>query len=221
MPDFIPRGDADFNNWQANLLTQVNDGADGWGIPADNVAVLTDKQTVWAAAYGKANNRQNRTPADVQAKDDSRKDYTSVLRSFNAQWLANNSRISDADRERMGLTVKSGTRTATSVPSTSPAGSVDFSNRLRHTIHFYDEATPHTKAKPAGVHGCEIWAKVGGEAPKAASELAYLATDTATPYVLDFDGADAGKTVYYWLRWVNSRNQQGPWGRMFSATVVG
>lgn len=46
--------------------------------------------------------------------------------------------------------------------------------------------------------------KIDGEAPKDISELSYVATDTASPYVLKFDGSKAGKMVYYWLRWVNT-----------------
>ena len=121
----------------------------------------------------------------------------------------------------MGLTVKSGTRTAVPTPTTSPVGSVDFSVRLQHTINFSDEASPRSKAKPTGVHGCEIYMKIDGEAPKDASELSYVATDTATPYVVKFDGAKAGKIVYYWLRWVNTRGEAGPWSIAVSAMVVG
>ena len=49
----------------------------------------------------------------------------------------------------------------------------------------------------------------------------YITTDTATPFTVNFDGADAGKTVYYWLRWVNTRSERGPWSSQVSAMVVG
>src|SRR5690606_4546779 len=130
-------------------------------------------------------------------------------------------RVSNSDRERMGLTVKSGGRTPFPRPTTYPVGIIDFSARMQHTIHYTDEASPRSRAKPAGVHGCEIWMKVGGSAPVEASELTYLTTDTHTPYIATFDGADAGKTVYYWLRWVNTRSEHGPWGSAISAMVAG
>jgi len=34
-------------------------------------------------------------------------------------------------------------------------------------------------------------------------------------------GTQAGKTVYYWLRWVNTRGEAGPWSSVASAMVVG
>ena len=221
MADYIPQNDAEFNLWQTNLIDIVDANATGWGIPSDDFTPLVENQGVWNAAFTKANNRQNRTSADVQAKDDARKSYEKSLRAFVAQWLANNSKVTNSDRERMGLTVKSGTRTPIPAPTTLPVGTIDFSVRLQHTISYSDEATPRSKAKLAGVHGCEIWMKIDGPAPIDASELSYVATDTSSPYTVNFEGKYARKTVYYWLRWVNTRGEHGPWSATVSAMVVG
>ena len=53
------------------------------------------------------------------------------------------------------------------------------------------------------------------------SELHFLATDTRTRYVAQFDQADAGKTAYYWLRWENTKGETGPRSAMVSATITG
>lgn len=221
MADYIPRNDAEFNLWQTNLVSITESNAEPWGIPEESLLPVKALQGNWGEAFAIASNKQNRTSADVQAKDDARTAYEKDLRSFVAQWLSFNSKVSNSDRERMGLTVKSGGRTPVPRPTTFPAGTVDFSVRLQHTIHYSDEASPRSKAKPAGVHGCEIWMKLGGSAPVEASELTYLTTDTHTPHIVTFDGADAGKTVYYWLRWVNTRSEHGPWSSAISAMVAG
>ncbi|MDP3442499.1 MAG: hypothetical protein Q8T08_06510 [Ignavibacteria bacterium] len=178
-------------------------------------------QEGWAIAFAKASNKQNRTSADVQGKDDARISYVKELRGFVAQWLASSNKVSNSDRERMGLTVKTGSRTPVPVPLTLPMGNIDFSIRLQHTISYYDEATPRSKAKPSGVHGCEIWMKIDGNAPTDASELSYVATDTNSPYTTPFEGKHAGKIVFYWLRWVNTRGERGPWSSTISAIVAG
>jgi hypothetical protein len=95
---------------------------------------------------------------------------------------------------------------------------VDTSQRLRHTITFADETTPNTRAKPDGVRGCEIWSKVG-DAPASLSELSFLALDTASPYVIDYQMSDAGKAAHYMLRWANPRGEQGPWSQTVTATI--
>lgn len=217
--DFIPTGDAEFNLWAQALLAQAVANATPWGILAADVTALTTSQTVWTNAFAKASNKQNRTAADVKAKDDAREAFTKLLRKFIAQWLSNNSRVADSERQRMGLNVKSKTRTAAPAPTSSPIASIDFSTRLQHTISFVDERTPQSRAKPEGVHGCEVWVKVGGEAPKSATEMTYLATDTATPYVTIFEGEQIGQTAWYMLRWVNTRGERGPWSSTIGAIV--
>lgn len=219
--DSVPRTDSDFHIWQASLVEYSEQNMILWGIPMENITELKSKKTNWDVDYTKASNKQNRTAADVTAKDDSRYDYEKTLRPFMAQWLSNNGKVTDSDRTRMGLTIKSTTRTAVPKPTTCPIGTIDFSVRRQHTIHFSDEASTRSKAKPAGVHGCEIYMKMDGEAPKDVSEMTYLTTDTATPYLITFDGNKAGKTVYYWLRWVNSRSECGPWSSTVSAMIVG
>ncbi len=45
------------------------------------------------------------------------------------------------------------------------------------------------------MRGAQIWVKIGDPAPADPSELTFLATDTRTPYLAKFDGADAKKVA--------------------------
>ncbi|MBP1639334.1 MAG: hypothetical protein H6Q17_917 [Bacteroidetes bacterium] len=221
MKDYMPNSDAGFNVWQLNLLILIAANLAGWGIEEANFAALQVKQKRWSDAYTIASNKQNRTSADVQEKTAAREDYEKALRLFVAEWLSSNSKVSDSDRERMGLTIRTESRTPAPAPTTRPVGTIDYSVRLQHTVLYQDEASGRSKAKPAGVHGCEIWMKKGGDAPKSASELSFQATCTASPYTVSFDGGDAGVTVYYWIRWINTRGERGPWSAPFSGMIVG
>ena len=104
---------------------------------------------------------------------------------------------------------------------THPIAQIDFSQRAQHTIEFFDQQTPNSRAKPRGVHGAEIRYRVGGASPLDPSELPNVVVDTATPHVVVFNGADIGKVVYYQLRWVNTRQEPGPWSPIYSATIAG
>ena len=99
-----------------------------------------------------------------------------------------------------------------------PLVTVDTSQRLQHTIAFQDELTPTSRAKPEGVRGAQIWVKIGDPPPTDPNELTYLATDTRTPYVTDFDGVDGNKVAHYMLRWESTRGDVGPWSETASAT---
>ncbi len=136
--------------------------------------------------------------------------------------MQSNPVITDAQKAALDITIPKTTKTASPVPTTRPIGSVDNRNRLEHTISWFDEATPNSKAKPDGVRACEIWFKIAsaGEGPPTdASQLSYMVSDTRTPYTYHFEGQDAGKTVHYWLRWVNTRNEPGPWSETISVTI--
>jgi len=68
----------------------------------------------------------------------------------------------------------------------------------------------------------QIWVKVapvGDPPPADPGELTFLAVDTRTPNTTDFDGADAGKTAHYMLRWLSTTGEKGPWSETASATV--
>jgi hypothetical protein len=38
-------------------------------------------------------------------------------------------------------------------------------------------------------------------------------------YRADFEQTDIGKTVYFAMRWLNTRGKPGPWSQIYSATV--
>jgi hypothetical protein len=124
--------------------------------------------------------------------------------------------LTQDDRNTLNLPERSTTATPAAVPTTKPLVTIDTSNRLEHTINFRDENG--NLAKPQGVRGCQIWVKIGASA-KDPDELKYLATDTKTPYVYHFEGANAGKPAYYWLRWENTRGETGPWSDEVMGTI--
>lgn len=127
--------------------------------------------------------------------------------------------LQDSERVALGITVSSETRTPAPAPATRPVAQVDMRQRLRHSISFTDETTPNRRGKPEGVQGYEIWVKVGNPAPADPSQLSFLALDTASPYVAEYGGADAGKTAHHMLRRVNTREEKGPWRQTVSATI--
>jgi hypothetical protein len=50
-------------------------------------------------------------------------------------------------------------------------------------------------------------------------ELIHSSFDTHTPLRLTFDGTERGKTVYFALRWENTRGEKGPWSEIMSAII--
>jgi hypothetical protein len=48
----------------------------------------------------------------------------------------------------------------------------------------------------------------------------FLDTSSTASFVVEYEGADGGKTAHYMLRWVNSRKEKGPWSQTVSATIT-
>ena len=151
-------------------------------------------------------------------KDGTRASATVVIRKI-ATVLQADPSMTDPERAAALLPIRDTTRTAAPVPTTRPVVVADASQRLQHTLSWRDETTPTSKAKPPGVLGAEIWHAVGATPPADPKLYTFGALDTATPYLLHHDPADGGKLAHYIVRWVNTRNQPGPWSETVSVTI--
>ena len=221
--DYIPGSDTEFLAWAENFVTYANAHLADLGIAIPDIEPILAGRADFDTKMSDNVTAQQAAQSAKQAKDDSRDTLESAIRKLVRQLQAS-SDVDDAERAALGITVPDRIRT-TSVGGidTRPIGMVDTSQRLRHEIRFVDESTPTSRAKPAGVMGCEIWVKVAaqGETPPAGpDELNFVAMDTASPHTVEYDGANGGKTAHYMLRWVKTGGEKGPWSETISATIT-
>jgi len=221
--DYIPASDTEFLAWAANFVTYSGAHLVELGIGPPNIVPIAAGRADFDTKLSANVTAQQAAQSARQAKDDSRDTFETAIRQLVRQLQASG-KVDDAERAALGITIPDTTRTvAAGGINTRPIGAVDTSQRLRHEIRFSDEATPTKRAKPAGVMGCEIWVKVsatGEAAPSSADELSFVAMDTASPYTVEYDGANGGKTAHYMLRWVKSGGEKGPWSETISATIT-
>lgn len=218
MSDYIPTSDAEFSAWLNNFIKYADAHLAELGLVAADITPLSAAATAFNTAVENSVAAQAAAKGTLATRDSARDTAEGLARPL-VQLLQASPKVQNSDRQSLGLNVRSTSRTAVSAPTTRPVATIDTRQRLQHTISFGDEATPGSRAKPDGVIGCEVWVKVG-TAPADPSELTYLATDTKTPYTAVYDGADAGKTAHYMLRWVNRRGERGPWSQTVSATIT-
>ena len=216
--DYIPRGDAEFNAWQANFVNYASANLADLGLALPDLISILSAQGAWTPSLTAHVAAQANAQSACATKDGNRTALEALIRAL-VRRLQASPDVSDAEREALGITVPDSVATAAAIPTTRPICQVDTSQRLQHTISFTDESTPTRKAKPAGVMGAEIWVKIGPTPPVDPGELTFLAVDTRTPYTRDFDGTDGGKQAHYMLRWVNTRGETGPWSETATATI--
>ena len=220
MADWIPDPDGDFDTWVANFVTVVTAAPANYGLTAAQVAPLAGLLAAWVAALADQEAKLNAAQAATDAKELAKAALKALVREL-AGIIQSIKTVADAAKLAAGVPVHDTTKTPVPPPATAPIGHVEIKNRLEHIMHFFDTDTPTSKRKPAGVRGCQIWMKIGGAAPTSEDEMQFVISDPKTPHEIKFQAGDAGKTVYYWLRWENTKGIPGPWSAVVSATITG
>ncbi len=218
--DYIPADDASLATFADNFGDIVTTDFLTLGIGADDKSLVNSAAVNFLAALTALTAAQNASLTARQTKDLRRAELVALLRQ-QARQIQAFPGTTPTELTSLGLTVRDTTPTAVSAPSSAPVGYVDTSQRLQHTLSFKDEYTPNSKAKPAGVLGCEIYMKIGAVPPSSINDCTFVAMDTATPYVNTFDAAQSGAMVHYLFRWANRNGLVGPTSAVVSATVVG
>jgi len=151
--------------------------------------------------------------AATATKTASRNAYLVPVREFLS--VAKASGTAKSNMELLGVPTNGGPP-----PATVPIAKIDTSERLTHTISWSDAGAAN-KRRPKGVMGAEIWVKLGDTAPGNEKDCAFLAVDSASPYVASYEPTDAGKIAHYMLRWRMNDGTLGTWGETVSATITG
>ncbi len=214
----IPRAIAQFTEYIKNAHDKVSQKIENYKVPPEALKSVTALYSDFIAAAAKASDPEYATKGNRDDRNRLRLELETEWRMFLNANIRFNTRVSVSDMAVIGFTPKMGS-SPVPVPATKPVATVDFSQGQQHTIHFSDGELSG-RAKPAGVHGAEIWTKIGGEMPTDDSEFSFVAVDTASPYVMQFNLSDTGKKAYYRLRWVNSRGETGPWSSVISAVIA-
>jgi hypothetical protein len=217
--DFIPSKDRDFLQWTNNFLNQLPAMIGRLGFPNHEYEALSSLRNDFSAKFTLAEEPATRTKVSVQNKNDSRAMLEKALRQDVKEYLNFNRALTDGDRDTLGLPVYKTGRTPAPVATKHPDYDVDSSEIRRLTIHFFEQGSKHTKAKPAGQHGAEIRWAILDTPPHSLDDLAHSSFDTHTPLTLSFDEYQRGKTVYFCLCWENTRGEKGPWSEIVSAII--
>jgi len=174
----------------------------------------------WDAKYPAHITGQATAQSLREAKDVSRDVGEARLAGMIAILRANTLVVSNPELEALGLSVYDTIRTPVPKPTTRGILTIDTSQRQQQNISWVDEATPTSIAKPYGVHAMRLYLKVGGPPPVSLADCTYIATDTKSPYLWEFDPEDLGKEAHWIGEWENTRGEVGPISETATATVV-
>ena len=218
MRDYVPRPDGAFNDWQNSFAATLTPNVVRFGIPTETFATLQTKKASWESRLAIVNNASSRTSAAVGDKNRTREDYEKFLRALVKEYLMYSSKVTDTERQLLGITVIKKSHTPVPVPSTVPMAKVKLPSPSTVTVYFSDSDAAN-RAKPAGVHGAEIaWAILDAQ-PADWSALTNSVFDTKSPYEFSFPGTERGKKLFFSLRWENTRGEKGRWSEIYEAVI--
>lgn len=216
--DFIPGPDGEFDDFLKQFQSAVGGAPANFGLAAGDGTLIQAKYSAWSTAYGAHKDAQQKAHEAATTKDKVRADAEEATRGL-AKKINGNAAVDNEMRAMAALPAHDLVKTAIGAPASHPVVRLEAKGHLTIVLHFTDAATPQRNAKPHGVHACEIRVHVGDPAPADETGYTFLANDTRTPYVDTHPAADAGKTAYYMVRWLNTKLEPGPWGDVVSMKI--
>jgi hypothetical protein len=215
--DYIPRGYGPFLEFAKNLYAYALANFNRWSIPspqADLEALLTGYEAKFEAAQN-----PNRGKVDTLNKKKSRAALEKAVRAYCKAYLLYNPKVTDEDRERMGLPVYTGSRSPVNVPGSVPVLTVRLNNPRELPLYYHDSVSGK-RGKPPHVHGIEIRWVILDHFPADIIELTQSAFDTASPCVLKFAEHERGLRVYMCGRWeIEREGEKGSFGEIIEAVI--
>ncbi len=117
-------------------------------------------------------------------------------------------RITNDDRQALGLTVRDTTPTRIEPPTVAPY--VRVTNVKNGEIFFDLRQDGDLRAKPAGVADSLVFTFVGESAPTDTKQWTYAMTTGRTNVKLPFPEGAGGTTLWIAAFWTNAKGQSGP-----------
>jgi hypothetical protein len=177
------------------------------------------KYNDFISAFTNWQNPADRTPTKIIKLTEAEKGFKPAYRKLYTGFLKESPLVSDDDLFSMGLPKRNTSRKPSPIASKAPNVDVDSSVSAHLTFHFYEKEGNHKRAKPEGQHGAEIAWLISDVPPTKWEELVSSNFDTRSPFTLSFENDQRGKSLYYALRWENTRGEKGPWSEIAYAII--
>lgn len=215
--DYLPKACEALLTWLLNFLGYLKENLQRFKITEDYVLELETKINEYQQACIKASH-PNAGKADRLERREKANALSRIVRKFVNEFLRYNREVTDEDRVLLGLHIADTKPTHSEVLPTWPVAYARTIGPRMVRVEYHDSAST-SKAKPAGMHGAEIRHAILTAPPTSTEELLHSDFSTRTPYLFTFEENQRGQSVYFCLRWENTRGKKGPWGEILHTII--
>lgn len=209
-----------FNKLQKTVITLVVAKATDWGVLPLAVTNIQANQTAYTPLYALSTGKSTKSVGNTANRDAYMDDFFyNALSSLFIKYLLNNTAISAADKLAMGIHLPNTSRTPKPNPTTSPLIKIKGNGENLQLLVEIRNAATNRIGKPAGVGFAEIWYNVDTPIPVAVADALLKINISNSGEVMTFLGAQQGKKMYYFARWVTKKGGFGPWTDLFNVTI--
>ena len=212
MADYFPRALALFILWANQFVSYFFAHCSNWGISLEDATDFKNQWENTKLLIEKAENKAERNHLIVVQKDEAVEAFKAKVRDFVDHELHSRS-VTNVDRAALGLPIHDNTKTPIGVPTTLPTIVIDISNPRHISLRIHDQDS-HSEAKPHGVNGAVVAWGILDTPPARQRDLPHTFLATHSPYTMEFEEDERGKTLYIALCWQNGKGQRGPWSNI-------
>jgi hypothetical protein len=186
------------------------------------VSEVAAKFTAMQAAYNTYSKPETRSTMYHDAMMEKKKIFVAAVQTL-AQYLAHNPYLEPQDFDGLDINRPNpGPHPKHPRIITSPKTRFEVGEEHGWVrMHFWDEMSDGSKAKPFGSQGAEIKWMVckPGEVPKLVEEMTGTTFSTRTPYLFEFTDRESALILCVTLRWENTRGEKGPWSHIETVVI--
>ena len=211
--NYIPKADAEFDEWFKNFALELPAIATAVGLPQNLVTQITAAYAEWKLVYQAQQQLENQYHAGTEAKRGVRSKDGKLIRTV-TKLLQAFPDVTDAQRDLLDITVRDTKPTLISpeyvMELDPPLLKLDLQPG-QVTIHFgVNPGDERRNAKPKDIAGAKIWYRVGG------GEWQWVGDDTNSPYRHDIE---LGEALEYRAQWFDKKMRVGLFSTVTPATV--
>jgi len=203
-----PRSDLALNVFTINFSAKLSATPTAFGLVAADATAYAALSTDYGTKLATATNPTTRTKGTIAAKETSKAALLAKARQL-IKIINAYPPLTAQQRADLGLNPRDSVPTPVPPPATRPIVTVDPVGRLR----IVDETTPTRRAKPSGVIGALVYAKISppaDPAPVGIEEASFAELATRANSTLTLPAGSNNKTLYVFAQWVNDKGERGP-----------